>query len=190
MEKLKMPSAVSPPSPRGSGTPALLRTGPLPRISNRSTDVEIPRDVWSPWIPDAGARKITRPLTPGERQALEARRDELAPLADPYRPGETHAIAIALAEMFSGFTSMRQGAEEAVAKIESICHLLEEFPAWAILKACTGIRKNGVWRNGKFDKQWPPNDSELFDAVRQEARLYADQHRSAVALLAATVEER
>jgi hypothetical protein len=47
---------------------------------------------------------------------------------------------------------------------------------------------NGVWRDGKFDRQWPPNDSEIVDAVRKEVRIYGDQHRSAVALLGATVE--
>lgn len=162
---------------------------PLPRISNRLTDVDIPMNVWSAWKPDVGDRQLRRALTVVERGALEARRAELAPMVEGYGPADVPGIAAALAAMFSGFTSMRHGEDEAVAKIESICRLLDKFPGWAIEKACASIRMNGVWRDGKFDRRWPPNDAELVDAVRKEARIYTDQHRSAVALLAATVEE-
>lgn len=99
-------------------------------------------------------------------------------------------MVVAIANMFGGYTSMRQSDDEAVARIESVLRVLADFPAWSIEKTCKSIQMNGVWREGKFDRQWPPNDSEIVDAVRKEVRLYADCHRSAVALLDAKVEEQ
>lgn len=102
---------------------------------------------------------------------------------------ETNRVMLALADMFSAFRSMRQTGEDAVAIVQSTSRSLEDFPAWAIEKACKSIQQNGVWREGKFDRNWPPSDPEIVDAVRKEFKLYADSHRSAVMLLAASVEE-
>jgi hypothetical protein len=90
--------------------------------------------------------------------------------------------------MFGSFTQMRQTGDEAVAIVMATRELLEDFPAWAIEKACMSIRTNGIWRNGAFDRVWPPSESEIVDEVRKELRLYGDQHASAVALLGAVVE--
>jgi hypothetical protein len=166
-----------------------ISSGQPPRISNRLTDIEIPLAAWSAWLPADGARQLRRPLTDPERTALVARRDELALAVAPYHPAELDDVSLSLIEMYGGFTSMRQGEEDAAARVDSVGRMLAEYPGWAIKKACVAIRTNGVWRDGKFDRRWPPNDSEIIAEVRGHVRFYADQHRNAVALLAATVEE-
>lgn len=168
----------------------MVPTDRLPKISNRSTDVDIPRDVWSNWSPEAGARQLRRPLTPEEREALEARMREIAPVLHPYVPADLDHVSLAILDMFGGFTSMRQTGVEAAGKMDSVRRLLQPFPAWAVVKVCGHIQANGVWREGKFDRRWPPNDSEIVAALREELRHYDRTHRSAVALLSATVEER
>lgn len=154
-----------------------------------STDVEIPRTAWSAWCPDVGPRCLRRPLTGPERKALTLRVDELAPAVAPFGRAEAPHVALALTDMYGGYTSMRQSGEEAEARVDSLLRMLASFPAWAIQKACRDIQSNGVWRDGKFDRRWPPNDAEIVDAVRKETDLYASVYRSAVDLLAAKVEE-
>lgn len=184
-------AAGSTPSRRGSSVAAPTRSfseANLPTISNRLTDVEIPRRVWSNWIPSFGERALWRSLEPDERAALERRRDELALAVAPYHPSERDRVAVALLRMFGSYTSMRQDEEAAAAKIDSAANVLVDFPAWAIEKACAAIHRNGVWRGDKFDRQWPPNDSEIIEAVRDARRLIGDQYDSAVAILNAKVE--
>jgi hypothetical protein len=198
MEKLKVPALRTSASPGSQPTPAMARravmtldSAHLPMISNRLTDVEIPRAVWSPWLGTGKPRELVRQLTAGERSALEGRRDELAPALAPFGTGiEADRVHLSLADVFGSFRSMRHTGAEAVAIVDASCRALAEFPCWAIEKACRSIQVNGVWRDGKFDRQWPPNDAELVDAVRKEVRLYGDQHRSAASLLEAKVEER
>jgi hypothetical protein len=139
-------------------------------------------------VPEKGDRKLRRALTAEERGSLEARQAALEPWVVGYHESEVDEVALALTDMFGGFPSMRQNGEEAAARTDSIRRILTSFPEWAITKVCTSIQTNGVWRDGKFDRQWAPSDSEIVAAVRAEVRLYADQHRSAVALLSAEVE--
>jgi hypothetical protein len=168
---------------------------PMPAILSKAVDVELPRALWSAWKPscdegsDAFNRSIRRPLTDDERVALISRRDELEPWVCGYHESERDTVAIALLDMFGSFPSMRQTSIEAASRVDSASRLLRDFPAWAIKRACQKTQTNGTWRGGVFDRQWPPSDPELIAAVRDEVRLYADQHRSAVALLAAPVEE-
>lgn len=174
---------------------AMARRGPLPdqmpAISNRLTDIQIPANAWEAWIPDDGTpRRLRRALTADERQALERRRDELAPWVAGFEGrDEANQVALAVLDMLGSFRSMRQTDEAAVAQVDTIKRTLAPFPAWAIEKACRSIQMNGVWRNGAFDRQWPPNDSEIIDAVRDKLRLYGDQYRSAVALLEASIAD-
>jgi hypothetical protein len=167
---------------------ATPRRGPPP-VANRLTDVEIPKSAWSAWREEGKPRQLRRALTSDERQALEVRRDELAPMVAPFMLHESNHVGIAVADMFGSYRSMRQTGEEAMAVLDATVRVLAEFPRWAIEKACRSIQMNGVWRNGAFDRQWPPNDSELVKEVREKLRLYGDAHRSAVALLEAEVEE-
>jgi hypothetical protein len=192
MEKLKLPSIsrnlVSPDTrPSAAARPHRLND-PLPKISNRSTDVDIPRSAWSAWKEDGKPRQLRRPLTASERSDLEARRDELAPMIVPVQPSQVDSVKIALADMFGSIRSMRQTGADAIAILEGAYRALSEFPAWAIEKTCLSIQQNGVWRDGKFDRRWPPNDAEIVAEVRDKVRLYGDAHRSAVALLEAAVE--
>jgi hypothetical protein len=196
MERLTLPAIserlASQDSRLGSNTviQSARPTVPLPKISNPLTDIEIPRSVWSTWREAGKPRQLRRALTSDEIRAIEARRDELAPFVGPFAGAEeTKRVSVALARMFGSFSQMRQTGEEAAAVVMATRELLEEFPAWAIEKACMSIRTNGVWRDGKFDRVWPPSESEIVADVRKEVRLYGDQHRSAVALLGATVEQ-
>lgn len=161
-----------------------------PEVVNQLTDIQIPRAVWSNWKPANGPRQVRRELTEEERTALVQRRDQLAPWVAGYEGDrERDEVALALVDMFGAFRSVRHGGEDVVLLIDSVCRLLQDFPAWAIVKACNAIQQNGVWRNGAFDRQWPPSDPELVAEVREKLRLYGDQYRSAVDLLAAEVEQ-
>ena len=194
MEKLKMPQTSAnsglPVSRPSQGVARRNPNDPLPKILNRLTDVDIPRSSWSAWIPAGGAaRTLRRELTEVERQALQIRFNELAPVVAGYDGPRDQAIVVsAIAGMLGAYRSMRQVGDSAVAQLESISQALASFPAWAIQKACGSIQTNGVWRDGKFDRNWPPNDSEIVDAVRKEVKLYADSLRSAAALLSAEVD--
>lgn len=196
MKQLQAPVAqLSRELQRGSGTALNLptpnfRAGTnLPMVRNVETDVVIPSKAWSSWIPAAGKRELVRPLTPEERSALERRRDDLVPAVSGYPDRDGDRVALALADMFGSFPSMRHSGDEVVARIDGARRVMKEFPAWAIEKACEEIQSRGVFRDGKYDKQWPPSDAEIADVVREKKRLYGDSHASAVALLAATVEE-
>jgi hypothetical protein len=162
----------------------------LPPILDRRTDVDIPLAAWSAWREDGKPRALRRALSDGERRELERRRGELEPAVAGYSERDGDRVALALTDMFGGFPSMRQRDDSAVvARIDGVRRILMEFPAWAIEKACAAVQTNGVWRDGKFDRQWPPSDSEIIAEVREKLRLYGDQHQRAVALLSATVEE-
>jgi hypothetical protein len=178
-----------PDSAKASDSRSYLIGDVLPRIYIQSTDVDLPRSAWSAWRPDVGARCLRRALTPAERKSLTTRMNELAPVVAPFGRAEAPHVALALTDMYGGYTSMRQAGDEAEARVESLLRSLAPYPAWAIQKACRDIQINGVWRDGKFDTRWPPNDAEITAAVRKEADLYANVHRSAVALLSADVEE-
>lgn len=160
----------------------------MPPITDRTVDIEITRNAWSAWTEAGKPRQLRRPLTDGERSAVLRRANELAPVMAPYRPTETDRVTLALIEMLSGFRSVRGDEVDAVATADNLRRVLAEYPAWAIENACQEIRRDGVWRDGRFDRQWPPSDPELIDAVRKVARLYGDQYQNAVALLAAEVE--
>ncbi len=140
---------------------------------------------------DGKDRQLRRPLTGDERAALEIRRNELDHALAPHGNRDVNRIALALTDMYGGFPSMRVRDDGSlVGRIDSVRRVLAAFPAWAIEKACRDIQINGVWRDGKFDQQWPPSDAEIVVAVRQALQFYGDQHDSAIALLEAKVEEQ
>lgn len=191
MQRLKVPApastrsrAVSVTEPRATIS---YRSDNLPPVRNIRTDVELPK-LWSSWIPSNGPREIRRALTSDERVELERRRAELEPAVAPFRPEETDRVALALADMFGGYPSLRLNDEDAVGKLDSARRLLADYPAWAIEQACRAIHENGVWRGGRFDRQWPPSDAEIIAAVREAVRLYKRQYDNVVGLLTAEVE--
>lgn len=168
---------------------ALVVGSEMPPVANRLTDVLIPQSAFSAWQESGKPRQLRRPLTDRERHDLERRRDEIAPALAPFADSTVDVVVEALLDMYGGFTSMRGGEEDAAARVDSAARLLAEFPAWAIQEACMSIRRNGVWRDGKFDRRWPPNDPEIVLAVKQEMRLYRETYDRCIALLTATVEE-
>lgn len=169
--------------------PSALLGSNLPPVRNQITDIDIPNSAWARWIENGKPRQLRRELSSMETVMLLDRRAELERMVAPYSPRELDAVSLALGDMYGGFTSMaNMSDQQAAVRLDGALRVLSDFPAWAIQKACLSIQMNGVWREGKFDRRWPPNDSEIVDATRQEARLYSDQHKSATDLLAAEVE--
>ena len=160
----------------------------MPPVTDRAVDVEITRRLWSAWVDAGKPRKLRRSLSADERELIQRRADELSPICAPYRPSEVDRVTLALIEMLGGFRSVRGDESDAVATADNLRRSLAEFPAWAIEKACSNIRLNGVWRDGRFDRQWPPSDAEIIHATREAFRLYGDPYRNAIALRAAEVE--
>lgn len=174
------------PSRRDFAAPA--SGAPLPPVTNRRTDLEIPNSAFSSWIEAGKPRQLRRALTTEERTALERRRDEIGPALAPFADWQRDVVALAVLEMFNGFTSMRGTEEEAAARVDAALNLLADHPAWAIEKACMSIRRNGVWRDGKFDRRWPPSEPEMVAAVKEASKLYRDTFNRVEALLMAEVE--
>ncbi|HUD74648.1 MAG TPA: hypothetical protein VMQ76_06205 [Terracidiphilus sp.] len=196
MEKLtlpKMPSAASPASrPSSVGRSMTTSAAPvnLPPVMVPYPDSIIPRWAWSSWREAGKPRQLRRPLEPVERTALERRQRELAPAVEPYRDSERDRVALALLEMYGSYPSMgSRGDPAAAGRVDCAARVLATFPAWAIERACQKIHMNGVWRDGAFDRKWPPSDSELVEAVRTEARVYTETYINVMALLEAAVED-
>lgn len=166
----------------------------LPALCNPETDLTIPRRVWSGWAPSTGLREIVRPLRSDERQALQARAAELRPALRPYtRPAEDDRVAQAVADMFSGFPSMRHSGEDAIGRVDSAMRALSKFPAWAIERGCRSIQQNGyeTVQNDvvKTERHWPPSDPEICRTVTAVEKIHRAALTSAEALLAAPVEQ-
>lgn len=133
---------------------------------------------------------------PEERRALEHRAESLRPHLAPFaRPTQDDDVAIALAEMFNGFPSLRGDAgSAAMARVNAAMEVLAEFPLWAIETACMRIRQRGYEvpdhdRGGvKVERHWPPSEAELHRAVAQLVEPRANRMRNARLLLAAPVE--
>ena len=137
---------------------ALVVGSVMPPVVNRVTDLTIPNAVFSSWTETGKARQIRRALTDDERTLLETRRREVEPALLPFSDKAVDHVVEALLDMYGGYRNMRGGEDDAAARVDAAARLLAEFPAWAIQKACFSIRRHGVWREGKFDRQWPPND--------------------------------
>ena len=197
MQKLQAPSAATPGSRPASGTAvATRRVLPqrydrtnLPKAFDRFTDADIPRWAWSSWKADGTPRLIRQELPPNFRAELQKRRDDIAPVIEPYDSSDDARVTVAIADLLSGFPG-KQDDEMVVARIDSIRRLLALYPAWAIEKVCADIRSKGFARDGKIDRRWAPTDPELCGMMDTALRMYRDAHSSAVALLAAEVEPK
>lgn len=167
--------------------------GNLPAALNYPVDVGIPYKLWSAWIPNDGSpRELYRPLRESEREALEARRAELAPALEPYGPADTDRVVTAISAMFGSFRSMRDRGADAVAALDNARRAVAPFPAWAVEIACAVIQNRGYEvedRDGKRqERHWPPSDAEIVKAVEESVRIRAVALASASALLSAKVE--
>lgn len=161
-----------------------------PPILNRPADVDIPRQTWSGWKPTGGiARQLRRALTEEERSLLKARINELDPWVQGYHETELDEVALSMLDMFGSFPSMRQGGEDAAARVDSVRITLRGFPAWAIVNVGKKIKQRGYLKSdGQVEKHWPPSDPEIVDAVFIETEIYKAAHRTACQLLIAEVE--
>lgn len=151
----------------------------LPIVYDRAIDLELPKKVFSHWIPTVGPRAKIRELTAEERSSLEIRAASLEVCLTPFRKGDPDVEA-AIYGMFGGFRAMRARGEDALATLEVVTAILAEFPAWAIIKACLKIAKTNL--------NWALNDGQIYAEVKEIVRLYKFHHDQAHALLDAPVE--
>jgi hypothetical protein len=192
MQKLPMPSVGTRDLVPASGkalrpSSSSRRTSPQ-RIVAR-TDIDIPRIVWSSWKEDGRPRELRRALNDSERRELEVRHDELAGALVAHTESDVNRIALAITDMYGSFPAMRARDDETViARIDSLRRLLAPYPCWAIEQACASIRAHGVYRDGRFDQQWPPSDAEIVHEIRQELAGVQDRLGNIAALLKAEVE--
>lgn len=119
---------------------------------------------------------------------LEARRAEIALVLKPAPPQDRDRVMLAVLEMYRSFPSMRGDEMDAAANLDAMATVLEPFPAWAVERACLSIRSDGVMRNGRMDRQWPPSEGELVDVVKSNLALYEGTLRRVAGLLKAEVE--
>lgn len=187
-------SRVTPPSCAPDALAKRYDASNLPAWLNRQTDLEIPRKVWSAWIPRDGSRSIIRALSDDERQALTARAAELRPaLASYARPAEDDRVAEVLFDMFGGFRSMREQGADAVGRVDSAMRALALFPAWAIEHGCLSIQRDGYEvadRDGvRIERHWPPSDPEICKIVAKIEKHHRAALVTAEALLSAPIEE-
>jgi hypothetical protein len=161
----------------------------VPNAWDQEADIDIPRRVHGAWKPTGGVRELRRALTPEERAKVSARRQALADALQPYDPSERKEIEIAIAAMFGGFRLMRQQGENAEAVLNVTCHVLREFPAWAIAEGCLMIAQGrAVDEEGKpLDRRFPPNDAQIYAIVSEIVRVYRKNLARAEGLLTAPV---
>jgi hypothetical protein len=169
-----------------SQTPALrgkLDPDCLPARLDHECDIDLPRRLFSTWLPDGGPRATVRPLAAEERAKLEAR---AVALQDALRPfaGDDATVRASVNGLFAGFRSMRQQGDEALAVVDVTLAVLSEFPAWAIATVCGDIVRGKT----KIDRRFAPNDTEIYDVVSVIVRPYRDRLTNALALLSAPVE--
>lgn len=125
---------------------------------------------------------------------MHKRQIQLSLSLAPYPPSDRDRVAIAVSTMLASFRSMRQTEASAVATVSLLVDALSEFPAWAIEKTCASIRVKG-WRCRKegveyMEKNWPPNDANVVDAVREVVAPYRRALENAKALLAAPIDDQ
>jgi hypothetical protein len=179
--------AVALPAKRSSTSapPAKRDANGLPVRLDQECDIDLPRRLFAPWIPDTGPRAIARALSAEERAKIEARATALEDALKPFTRNDEHAVRASINGLFSGYRTMRQLGEDARAVVDVTMAVLREFPAWAIAQACRKI----VCGETKLDRRFPPNDTEIFDVVAGVVRPYNENLRQAKALLSAPVDE-
>lgn len=183
---------ASPPSRQTApNLPAVHRgeRGGPPPFFDRECDSAIPRLLFCNFVPDDGPREIRRALTDDERRKVDARRRALAHGLDRYDEADVPKVEADIAAMFNGFRSMRAQGEDVVATVAITRHVLGEFPAWAIERACLLIAQDKAFVDGKkLDRRWPPNDSEIYALAEEVVKPYRKTLAVATALLSAPVE--
>jgi hypothetical protein len=156
----------------------------LPVLFDRQCDLEIPDAVVSDRDIAGNVRALRRDLTIVERAVIEARAAALHDALAPFARSERDQLSADLAAMLSGFRFMRQADEAADSMLEVTLAVLRDFPAWAISRACAQMIRS------RAERRFPPNDTEIFDAAREEVRLHRKWLAQAQRLLEAPAETR
>lgn len=167
-----------------SSAPALsASTAKAPTYFDRYVEIELPK-LFSAWIPNAGPRGIRRALSDTERQAVEARADELRGALHGYLDSERDAVEAAIAAMLGGFRSMKQDGESAEGIVIVSAGVLRPFPLWAIEKGCLKIARGDT----DLDRRFAPNDTEIYAVIDVIVKEYQKALATVEALLRAPVE--
>jgi hypothetical protein len=167
----------------------------LPPAIDVTTEGTIPRKVLSSWKPQTGPHPLRRPLTVPERAALDARARALEPAVAPYaRPADEDRVADALLALLDSYSAQRLTKEEAMARVDGAMEVLADLPAWSIEEACLRIRRNGYMvidakGRARLEQTFTPNDSQIHSVAEDLVKARRDARDSALALLAAPVEE-
>jgi hypothetical protein len=156
----------------------------LPVAFDRDVDQNIPRAVLTAWKPDGRPRPLQRPLTVGERGAVEARAAALEIALMPFTHEQKPMVEANVGAMFNGFRAMRQQGDDIEFSATITLGVLRDFPAWAIERGCLKIARHEVG----LDARYAPNDGQIADVVREVARPYRQAFTQASALLAGSVE--
>jgi hypothetical protein len=181
-----MEAAASEPSP-SVALPVPRSTAIKPPLLDHDCDIDLPRKLFSAWIPDNGPREIRRALTAEERSRLELRAAAVRDGLQPYFAEEEHAVDAEIAAMLNGFRLMaRQQDDDVTATVEIIRCVLQPFPLWAIAKACMTISQ----AQAGLDPRYPPNDSQIYVVVERVVTSYRKTLDTVEALFAAPVERR
>jgi hypothetical protein len=141
----------------------------LPVWRDKEIDEDLPRALYGGWTPDPAYRQLARPMTNGERAAIEARAAALELALEPFGEEDRGRVDESVSAMFSGFRSMgRQSGDQVGATIEVTMAVLAPFPAWAIAKGCLKVARN----EAGLDRRFAPNDGEVADVVKEIVRPY------------------
>lgn len=168
------------------GLPAKLDAEGLPAFLDRECDIEIPVRVFSGVILSNSHRELVRALTEEERAKVESRALALQNALAPFSPAEKDQVEADVGAMLSGFRALRQEGDNGTAMVEVTCAVIQEFPRWAIGKACIAIAQGRV----ELDPRYAPNDGQIYKAVADIVQPYIARLRTARDLLAAPVMRR
>ena len=157
---------------------------------DRDADFEISK-LWRDRDVRGRPTTLARAMTEVERDVVERRRNELHLGCAPFALGETDSAIKAISRMLGGIRSLRNDdIESAVAGIDGLRRLLEEFPLWAIEAGCAAISKGEAMVDGRqMDRRWAPNDSEVYGVIKEIVAPYRKALDNVTALLSAPVRD-
>src|SRR5690349_1743806 len=94
--------------------------------------------------------------------------------------------------MLGGFRSLqRQGHEAAGAALAILRRPVAEFSVWAIEAGCEAISKDRAMLNGqRINREYPPNDTQVYEVVKEILAPYEKLRVNAAALLIAPVQTK
>lgn len=139
-----------------------------PTLPGLRPDVEAKRlvDELVAFWPENGKPELRRAITVSDKRALEKRVKELHGLLRPTFEAseERKRAAQAIAQMFTGFPSMRNA--DAQGLTAAYLAILEDQPLFAIVAACKDVAQGKV---ESLDVDWPPSSGRVHEQARKHA---------------------